>query len=1349
MKRLTSSILSFLLFVSIFTVPLAADAATPNLDLLFAACGESVFDGSEGTYDNASLKDVFNWDAAYESGMRIDTNDGVNYMKFFKTSDFTAGGNLVLSSDIAEATNAENCDFVVLSFLSYSELQDVRNEYEHIYTFYGASSNTAGKEILKFKYRVGSVMPCTAENQDKDNFGGAILNTNGTPVRIFLLRDGGKLKYIYQVYNGTWKTAYEGSTDTARFEEGIGTIRAFVQFGGENVPAGFGDLKIYAGKYADVEEPKRYMEHLDRGLVAMNTDNGIYLSWRLLGTEEYDTSFEVYKNGSKIAEIADTTNYIDKTGTMEDDYTVAPVGGEESRAVKAFSSGENYFDIPLSQPPAVRLPDGSYAEYTPWDATAGDLDGDGEMEIIQRWDAPRIHAGQGGYTGGLVLDAYKLDGTVLWRIDLGVNIRCNTENVFSVYDYNGDGIAELAAKTAPGSIDGTGRFVSEASLISDIRNTDNKKDYRNSNGAVLDGPEYYTIFDGRNGKALDTIYYPIPRGSGKEFKVWGDDYGHRSEKYFDVPAYLDGVHPYIVLWRGIYPGQSKVGTGRTGVAALRVDENNRLKTEYNFDTLSGKPGYSSGNEKYIGQGNHNIAVGDVDFDGLDEIITGGLCLDNDLTPLWTSGRGHGDALHLANYDPTTDGLEFMTVHEEAPYGMSVYNAATGETLGHWDGSGDTGRGVMANVGAGGCYQIWGAGVYQSNGGKNFSETNLSGQSYNFRIFWDGDTYDELLDATTSGDDNTPYISSYNKETGRMEEIFRAWDSETINTTKSTPALTADILGDWREELIAVREDYKALRVFVSPIYTENKVYTLLHDSQYRQSVAVEHQFYNQPPHIGFYLSGDNDEFDERTKKPNITAVKYDPSPFEAAAKVESGVLEEIKTQDEKNVIDIDGDYFHAYEILSWQGGRRKLGNTTLSVSSGRYAFAAAANLRHSSVRNSWGITSYDGKFLVLAANNDANTTYTISGESAVLSGKLHYDFSMPKTYSNYNGLLRERGGDDAYLRIGNDISLFYDRDTTTLSLNGEVIHTYSGLDDAQKWTALDADIDALEGNINLKLTFPDGTQFERNCPVSKKPVNDISFTTYNWGCVLLDNVTLSSEDEDLWTSNPGGSFIPHNFESVSGKFTAQFDLIPYEIADGVIGLAKDDTVSWYSGLNIGVQLGGDSLLKARNGGAFAANETIRYLAGKKYHVVIEGDISLKRYSAFVTDESGKTYTLAKDYSFRSDAPDTDSLGSLYALGGDGVGGKFSILNFSAKNVSSDEEDDIRIVGNDLIVKTDGSMVVYAAQLDQNNNIICVNRKAVSGKSEVSFALEESTKSITVYFWSDTLRPLASPVTLKK
>lgn len=1014
----------------------------------------------------------------------------------------------------------------------------------------------------------------------------------------------------------------------------------------------------------------RYMEYLDRGLVAMKTNKGIYLSWRLLGTEAYNSSFDVYRNGEKIATVSTSTNYIDTQGAMEDEYYV--VGNSNtSSTVKAFTSQSNYFDIPLSQPPAAKLPDGSYVEYTPWDATTGDLDGDGVYEIIQRWDAPRIHAGQEGDTGGLILDAYKLDGTVLWRINLGVNVRCNTENIFTVYDYNSDGVSEIIVKTAPGSKDGTGRYVTEASQNSAIRNADNSVDYRSSSWAtILQGDEYYTLFDGRNGKALDTIYYPFPRGEGDDFYIWGDNYGHRSDKFLDVVAYLDGVNPHIVTWRGIYHGQSAYGPGRTAVAAYKI-VNNRFQFVADFDT-------QVDGTQYKGQGNHNITVGDVDEDGKDEIISGGLCLDNDLSVLWCTGRGHGDALHLGNYDPTTEGLEYMCVHEESPYGMSVINAKTGKDLLHKDGTGDTGRGIMANVGSGGYYQVWGAGTYQSNGGTNFSETPLSGQGYNFRIFWDGDTYDELLDAANSSTNYTPVVSDYNASTGSMQTLFTAWDSETINNTKATVAMTADILGDWREEIVAIRQDKKAIRVFVSDIYTENKLYTLMHDSQYRQQVVSEHEYYNQPPHIGFYLSGNNDSYDERDVKPNINVVKYAGGTFDGATYIAPGVLDEVKKPDSRYLIDMDGDYYPAHYVLGWLGGSGELLNTKYTVSgrNGGNGYVASGNVRQSGVMRSWGLEPKDGKFLVVASNtvwsgssSPYNANFNLSSKGAVYDkGKLHLDFAFLKNYSSDG--TKDRGTNTAYIRLGNEVVFYYDPTALTLSLNGTVIHTFASLDDAQKWSELDCDIDITNGTFDIDIAFGDGGSYSSIVNVTAGiPYNTINAEAHDgWGCILLDNITLEAEGiDDSYIYSTAGFEATDHGPMTNGVI--EMDLIPFVVGDNVVGITSStSSPAAYGDFNIIVRFTPDGIMDAYNGSGYSSYESVPYEAGKKYHLYIETKVANKTYSAWVTDEEGNTYTLAQNYAYRASAPSATDLGKLTLIGGAGVGGsKFAAANVQFYN----------------------------------------------------------------------------------
>ncbi|MCH5186473.1 MAG: dockerin, partial [Oscillospiraceae bacterium] len=461
-----------------------------------------------------------------------------------------------------------------------------------------------------------------------------------------------------------------------------------------------------------------FYDSLDRGLAAVNTTGGIYLSWRLdksedelFGDAESGVSFNIFRDGKLIANEAKSTNYIDKEGTSDSVYTVEAAEGakkgEKSKEVKAFDTGKNYFDIPLQVPAKCTAEDGSSLSYFPGDASCGDLDGDGEYEIVLKWDANPQDNSNGGYTGNVLLDAYKLDGTFLWRIDLGRNIRSGAHYTqFLVYDFDKDGKAEITAKTAPGSKDGQDNYVTQASLDTGIKNADNKTSYVNSDGYILTGPEYFTIFDGETGIALDTINYPTQRVSAN---VWGDAYGNRCDRFLATVSYLDGENPYAVYWRGYYFGQSGFGQ-RTGICGIGFD-GERLNVKYIFDTLSGQNGYTSGNEDYVGQGNHNITTADVDNDGKDEFISGALCMEVDekdrLVPKWCSWREHGDALHIGDYDPTHEGYEYFSVHEDGnwvshgktlDFGMTVYDAATGEELFHQGASSDTGRGMMANVG---------------------------------------------------------------------------------------------------------------------------------------------------------------------------------------------------------------------------------------------------------------------------------------------------------------------------------------------------------------------------------------------------------------------------------------------------------------------------------------------------------------------------------------------------------------------------------------------------------------------------------------------------------------------------
>ncbi len=653
----------------------------------------------------------------------------------------------------------------------------------------------------------------------------------------------------------------------------------------------------------------REMEKLGRGLVAVKTDGGVFLSWRLLDSEDSifgsaknNVSFYVYRGNTKIAEVAGSTNYLDTTAGTS--YSVAPVvnGVEGEKCAAVSVQNGNYFDIQLQKPADATLADGSTAPYTANDASCGDIDGDGEYEIVLKWDANGKDNSQSGYTGNVLLDAYKLDGTKLWRIDLGQNVRAGAHYTqFLVYDFDLDGEAEMMCQTAPSSKDSAGNYVTRASHVDDIKSisdADNQNSYINDGGYNLTSDEFLTVFES-DGTAADTIYYPNQRINAS---VWGDDYGNRCDRFTATVAYMDGKKPYGVYMRGYYFGQS--GYGQRQAACAVSYDGSVLSCTHSFDTYNpssyryktssasyangvykGVDGYKAEYAKFVGNGNHNCAVADMDGDGKDEVTTGSLCYefkeDGTLAPKWCTFLEHGDALHIGDYDPTHEGFEFFTVHEDGGpntesgtevqinFGMSVIDpgvTATDPTdeayknlvMFHQDNSGDTGRGMMADVGSGGYYQITGAGTYQNNGGKNFTAAN-NGMGNNFRIFWDGDLYDELLNGTT--------ITSYNGR--RMTNIFSASGCTQINGTKANPALQADLFGDWREEVAYPTSDNNYLRVYSTTTETNYKIKTLMQDPVYRMGVSAEQTAYNQPPHVGIYMG--KEMFDLPTVKIEIIA----------------------------------------------------------------------------------------------------------------------------------------------------------------------------------------------------------------------------------------------------------------------------------------------------------------------------------------------------------------------------------------------------------------------------------------------------------------------------------------------
>lgn len=582
----------------------------------------------------------------------------------------------------------------------------------------------------------------------------------------------------------------------------------------------------------------RQMEFLTRGVVAVRKNiNTVYVGWRLLGTDPSTIAFNVYRDGVKLnaAPITSSTNFEDNTA-LDGSYTVRPIinGVEGTASTPASVWANNQFSVPLQIPVGGTTPDGKAYTYTANDASVGDVDGDGEYEIILRWAPTVENHNSGGYSGHQLFDCYKLNGTRLWRIDLGKNMPAGPHyNQFMVYDFDGDGKAEMILKTADGTIDGTGNVIGDATV-----------DHRNSGGWVHQGPEYLTVFNGLTGAAMATVNFQPARGNISD---WGDNYGNRADRFVSAVAYLDGARPSLIVGRGYY---DKL------VRAAYDWRNGQLTLRWIFDS---KNPSDPNNNAYSSQGNHQMTIGDVDGDGKDEIINGSSAINDDGKRLWTYGQGHGDALHMSDMDPDRPGQEVWQCLESqsqyAPYGLRLLDAKTGAMIAGVQTSGDVGRALAADIDpAHKGYELWGSAgnLYNVRGEQIGTARPTNGsQAVNHAIWWDGDLGRELLDGTIM-DKWNPSTNSLN----RLFTIYQAAPVSSNNDTKKNPSLTADLFGDWREEIILRRTDNSALTIFTTTIPTDHRIYTLMHDPQYRTAIAWQNSAYNQPPHPSFYLGYD-------------------------------------------------------------------------------------------------------------------------------------------------------------------------------------------------------------------------------------------------------------------------------------------------------------------------------------------------------------------------------------------------------------------------------------------------------------------------------------------------------------
>ncbi len=636
-------------------------------------------------------------------------------------------------------------------------------------------------------------------------------------------------------------------------------------------------LSLHASPFTAQAQPRYDMEkicreRLDRGVVAIRDHQKVIVSWRLLKTDDPNQTFDVYRNGQKLsASKTGGTFYVDES-PLSGDVVYEVWGGSKngSYTLKADAS-EGYIPIPIEKPADGVTPSGQPYFYIANDASVGDVDGDGQYEIILKWDPSNAHDNaHDGFTGPTLFDCYRLDGKRLWRIDMGRNIRSGAHYVpFMVYDFDGDGKAELMVRTSDGTTDGLGNVIGDATadyrhgvMEAQARQAEgqmspqeerpfNRREewarYNNGKrpmtGRILTGNEYITVFDGLTGRALDTKPYIPERGNLND---WGDEYANRSDRFLAGVAYLDGIHASGIFCRGYYT--------RSVIAAWDWD-GHELKTHWVFDTND--PEWTN----YAGQGNHNLRVADVDGDGCDEITYGSMAIDHDGRGLYNTGMGHGDALHLMAFDPSSDRLQVWDCHENRRDGSDFRDAATGKVIFQIPSTSDVGRCMAADIDptnpglemwssdSHGIRNIKGEVVYSTqdpSDPQHQRHLRLNGQplSVNFGIWWDGDLLRELLDHET--------VSKYDWENHQIMTVQR-FDGQFNNGTKSNPCLSADILGDWREEVLIRNRESTELRLYVSTIPTNHRIPCLMEDIPYRLSVASENTGYNQPPEPGFYL----------------------------------------------------------------------------------------------------------------------------------------------------------------------------------------------------------------------------------------------------------------------------------------------------------------------------------------------------------------------------------------------------------------------------------------------------------------------------------------------------------------
>ncbi|MDD4821929.1 MAG: rhamnogalacturonan lyase [Bacteroidales bacterium] len=589
-------------------------------------------------------------------------------------------------------------------------------------------------------------------------------------------------------------------------------------------------IGTYAQPHYNFSKLKR--EKTDRGVVAVRQDaDTVCVSWRYLSSDSKKSAFNLYRNGTLLnsAPLKESTFFKDAVASTQSlTYTVTPVMNgvevtdESSQWTLPALAPSGYLSIPLDIPEGGTTLRGEPYSYSANDASMGDVDGDGRYEIILKWEPTNARDNShNGYTGATLYDCYRLTGEKLWRINIGHNIRAGAHyEQFVVFDLDGDNRAEVVMRTADGTIDGKGNVIGDATV-----------DNREETGRILTGKEYLTVFNGLTGEAMQSTDYIPHRG---EVESWGDPVANRSDRFLSCVAYLDGKQPSVVMCRGYYT---------RSVLAAWDWRDGKLSPRWVFDSNK------EGNEKYAGQGNHNLSVGDVDGDGCDEIIYGSCAIDNTGKGLYTTGMGHGDAMHLTAFVPGKK-LQLWKSYEDSGDGSALTDAKTGKVLFQIKSPIDVGRAMAADIDpTNKGLEMWSS---ASGGIRTYKGEVLNARPNrlptNMAVWWDGDLLREMLDQTT--------ISKYDWTTGTCLPVLKAEECSSNNGSKSNPCLACDIIGDWREEVIWRTRDNSELRVYVTTIATPYRFHTFLEDPVYRISIANQNVAYNQPTQVGFYFGAD-------------------------------------------------------------------------------------------------------------------------------------------------------------------------------------------------------------------------------------------------------------------------------------------------------------------------------------------------------------------------------------------------------------------------------------------------------------------------------------------------------------